>query len=163
MSDAQISQLITALLDSYKTENAQCTDDEIEYIVISGRKEFNHAYKIKTKSGKLFAQKIYFVTTELEHHIKDAIKYEKEYLRSLFSEYVNPQIVPPHLIKCSIDYIETFDNNNEKDRKTLYDELFLHVLENPLESFSYSWWNFYITYIVRDMHDVYFISNFTEL
>lgn len=163
MSDAQISLLVDTLLNSYRAENTCGTENEVEYIVISGRKEFNHAYKIKTKSGKLFAQKLYFVTTELEYHVKNALKYEGEYLCSMFSEYIHPQIVPLHLAECAVAYIGTFADNNEKDRKCLYDELFRHVLENPLETFSYNWWNFYITHIVRNMHDVYFIDNFTEL
>lgn len=165
MSNTQIRSLITTLTNILKSENANGTENEIEYIVISGRKEYNHAYKIKTKSGELFVRKIYFVTTELEANIKNAMIYEQEYLCSIFSEYIDPQIVPNYLKQVAVNYIKTFDDDNcdKQIRKSLYDEIFKHVLENPLEKFSYCWWNYYITHVVQNMHNTYFISNFTEL
>jgi hypothetical protein len=166
MTDSKIASLVDTLSSSYKKENELGTDPLTEYIVITGRKEFNHAYKIKTQSGKLFAQKLYFVTVELEHHVRNALKYPGEYLCSLFSEYIDPKNVPGHLKDCATNYILTFDGETSEmleNRKILYDVLFNHVLENPLEEFSYKWWNFYVTCTVRNMYDVYFIDSFSEL
>jgi hypothetical protein len=99
-----IESLVQKLKALEKIENNN-KETEVEWIIITGRKVFSHAYKIKSNSNIAYVQKIYFTTVELKDHILNALKYPNEYLWSLFSEFVvNLQIIPTDLRKMIDTY-----------------------------------------------------------
>jgi hypothetical protein len=169
--ESYITPLIEKLSDEFRNENNRTNDPVVEWIVIAGRKEFDHAYKIKSSSGKLYAQKIYFTQVELSYHVTNALKYPKEYLWNMFTSFIDPLDVPDELKNVAQKFINTHDilNDEKQDdtieevRKDLLDQLFSYVLIHPLELFSLKWWNYYIANTVHHTHDVYFITNITEM
>lgn len=167
-----VKPLRESLIKSFREENEKSTGKEVEWYILTGRKEYSHLFRVRSKSGLQYVQKIFFAADLLEH-LMNFSSFSDSDFDDDFNNYISEDNMPDALQPLVKHFFATYEDNEEtvgKDKQEIAElrdnlklEMFSFFVENPLEKHCYKWWSYFSQNVADNMDYVYYINNITEL